>query len=67
LLALKNSFVTTDEMEERGNLKEDESSSVRDSEDESSSVGGSEEEESDLRVQQEVGKIIKCLALGKGS
>ena len=36
---------------------------------ESSSVGNSEEEETDLRVQQEVGEMVRaeCLALQNGS
>ena len=61
---LKIKFInTTDEVEERvdtaGDLQEDESSSAGDS-DESSSGGGSDEEETDLRVQQEVGELVKA-------
>ena len=61
---LKIKFInTTDEVEERvdtaGDLQEDESSSTGDS-DESSSGEGSDEEETDLRVQQEVGELVKA-------
>ena len=60
----QNLLITTGGVEKRvdtvGNSEE---------EDESSFVGGSEEEETDLRVQQEVGAIVKAeyLALRNGS